>query len=144
MVRSGPPGTRLEPRTGRGPFNFQNGALAAAILALTLSLAAPALAAERSAEDRQALADLAYVLGQSHALRQACEGQADQFWRTRMYRLLQAEQPDPVLEHRLKDSFNTGYAAAQSAYPACSPQSRRAEARAAERGRALVAGLAGE
>ncbi len=112
-------------------------------LAIAL-IASPASAAERSAEQRQALADLAYVLGQSHALRQVCEGQTDQYWRERMYRLIQTEQPDQGFERRLKDSFNTGYAAAQSAYPSCSPQSRRAETRAAERGRALVEGLAGE
>ena len=115
--------------------------MTAAALSLTL-LAAPAVAAERTAEQRQALADLAYVLGQSHALRQACAGQSDQFWRTRMQRLIATEQPDQGLERRLKDGFNAGYAAAQSAYPSCGPQSRRAEARAAERGRALVEGLA--
>ena len=117
--------------------------LASIWLAIAL-VAPPASAAERTAEQRQALADLAYVLGQSHALRQVCEGQTDQYWRERMYRLIATEQPDQGFERRLKDSFNTGYAAAQSAYPSCSPQSRRAETRAAERGRALVEGLAGE
>ncbi len=119
--------------------------LTSAALVLALAFTAPAHAAERSDADRETtLNDLAYVLGQSHALRQACQGQADQFWRERMYHLIQTEQPDQGFERRLKDSFNTGYAAAQSTYPACSPQSRRAEARAAERGRALVEGLAAQ
>ena len=80
----------------------------------------------------------------SHALRQACQGEADQFWRDRMYRLIETEQPDQGFERRLKDGFNAGYANARAAYPACSPVSRKAEARAAQRGRALVAGLEGE
>jgi uncharacterized protein (TIGR02301 family) len=116
----------------------------AASICIALTLATAAGAAERTAEDRQTLTDLAYVLGQSHALRQACQGQTDQFWRDRMYSLIHTEQPDQGFERRLKDSFNTGYAAAQAAYPACTPSSRRAEARAAERGRALAEGLTGE
>ncbi len=114
--------------------------LTSAVLALVLAFSVPARAADRETT----LNDLAYVLGQSHALRQACQGQTDQFWRERMYHLIQTEQPDQGFERRLKDSFNTGYAAAQSTYPSCTPQSRRAEAKAAERGRALVEGLAGE
>ena len=113
--------------------------LAAAFSAF--AMATSAHAAERSPADRQTLTDLAYVLGQSHALRQACEGQADQFWRQRMYRMLQTEQPDQGLDRSLKQAFNAGYAASQAAFPACTPQSRRAEAKAAEHGRALVGAL---
>lgn len=104
-------------------------------------LAAPAFAAERTPAERQTLVDLAYVLGQSHALRQACEGQADQFWRGKMVGLIQAEQPDLGLDRRLKEAFNAGFAAAQAAYPTCTPQSRRAEAAAGEHGRSLAQGL---
>ena len=109
---------------------------------LALSLAAAPLACaqdqDRSPSERQAVVDLAYVLGQSHALRQVCEGATDQFWRGRMVRLIQTEQPDVELDRRMKEAFNAGYAAAQAAYPSCSPQSRRAEAVAAGRGRVLV------
>jgi uncharacterized protein (TIGR02301 family) len=119
-----------------------NSRLAALGLALVLGAdAASARAADRTPADHQTLTDLAYVLGQSHALRQACEGQADQFWRQRMYRMLQTEQPDQGFDRSLKESFNAGYAAAQTAYPTCTPQSRHAEAKAAEHGRALVATL---
>ncbi len=112
--------------------------------AMALSLTAPAaFAAERTPAERQILVDLAYVLGQSHALRQACAGQADQFWRGRMVGLIQAEQPDLGLDRRLKESFNAGFAAAQTAYPTCTPQSRRAETAAAEHGRTLAATLQG-
>jgi uncharacterized protein (TIGR02301 family) len=113
-------------------------ALIAAVCA-ALALTAPALAQEpRSPEQRQALVDLAYVLGQSHALRQVCAGPGDQFWRGRMERLIAAEAPDPAFDRRLKESFNTGFAAAQSAFPECGPDSRREAAHVAARGRALT------
>ncbi|MDR3507852.1 MAG: TIGR02301 family protein [Caulobacteraceae bacterium] len=114
-------------------------AVIAAILTLVSSVA---LAQERSPAQRQTLTDLAYVLGQSHALRQACAGQTDQFWRDRMFKLLQTEAPDPAFDRRLKQAFNTGYAGAQAAFPACDAQTRREEERTAAHGRTLVESLA--
>ena len=111
------------------------------LAALTL-LASAAAAQERTPAERQTLADLSYILGESHALRQACAGAEDQFWRARMQRLVQAEQPDAALDKRLKESFNTGFVAGQTAFSSCSPQSRQAEAKAAARGRVLASGLA--
>ena len=110
------------------------------LAALTL-VASAASAQERSPAERQTLIDLSYVLGESHALRQACAGAEDQFWRQRMQRLVQAEQPDAAFDRRLKESFNTGFVAGQTAFSSCSPQSRQAESRAAARGRALAASL---
>jgi uncharacterized protein (TIGR02301 family) len=108
--------------------------------ALTL-LASPAAAQERTPAERQGLIDLAYILGESHALRQACEGPEDQFWRLRMLRMVQAEQPDAALDKRVKEAFNTGFVAGQTSFPSCTPLSRREESRIAARGRALVATL---
>jgi uncharacterized protein (TIGR02301 family) len=102
-----------------------------------------AFAADRSPTDRQTLIDLAYVLGQSHALRQACAGGRDQYWRDRMSRLVATEQPDPDFDRRLKESFNTGFAATQAGFPRCAARTRREEAEAAARGRALAATLTG-
>jgi uncharacterized protein (TIGR02301 family) len=113
--------------------------LAAFVLALC---AGPALAQDRSPALRQNLVDLAYVLGEAHALRQACQGQDDQFWRLRMIRLVDTEQPDAALDRRLKESFNAGFASRQSEYPACTPASRRAQAQVAIHGQQLAAGLA--
>lgn len=100
-----------------------------------------ASAQDRVAAQRQILVDLAYVIGQSHALRQTCAGVGDQFWRGRMQRLLQAESPDAAFDRRLKEAFNTGFVAAQSAFPACGPQSRREEVQAAAHGRSLASAL---
>ncbi|MES2724835.1 MAG: TIGR02301 family protein [Pseudomonadota bacterium] len=106
-------------------------------LMLTLALAAvalPVLAQDRSPAQRQSLVDLAYVLGESHALRQACAGPEDQFWRTRMMNLVSNEKPDAALDGRLKESFNTGFASRQTEFQSCGPASRRAELAAANHG----------
>ena len=110
-------------------------------LAALALFASGAAAQERTPAERQTLIDLSYILGESHALRQACAGAEDQFWRTRMQRLVQAEQPDAAFDRRLKEAFNTGFVAGQTGFSSCTPQSRQAEAKAAARGRALAATL---
>ncbi len=112
-----------------------------ATLAAGLALAGTADAQTRTPAERQTLTDLAYVLGQSHALRQACAGQTDQYWRGRMIALVAVETPDAAFDRQLKTAFNTGYAAAQAAAPRCSPDVRQQEAAAAARGRALAESL---
>ena len=107
-----------------------------------LMMASSALAQDRAPAQRQTLVELAYVLGQSHALRQVCMGPTDQFWRDRMTSLVQTETPDPQFDARLRGSFNAGFTTAQAQYPACGPDSRAAETRAAAHGRALAAALA--
>lgn len=104
--------------------------------------AAPALAQDRTPTQRQALADLAYALGQSHSLRQVCRGEADQYWRARMQQLFETESPEQGLAVRLGGAFNAGYAEAQAGHPSCSTKSKRAAAKAAAKGRSLAEGLA--
>ncbi|WP_309646621.1 TIGR02301 family protein [Phenylobacterium sp.] len=112
---------------------------AALVIAL---LAQPALAQERSADLHQTLAELAYVLGESHALRQACSGGGDQHWRNRMIRMVDAEQPDAVLDRQIKEGFNAGFIARRSEFPRCAPGVRRAQAAVAAHGRDLSTRLA--
>jgi uncharacterized protein (TIGR02301 family) len=109
----------------------------ALVLIIALLSGAPALAQERPPAERQILGDLAYAIGESHALRQLCEGPRNQYWRDRMLRLTQVEQADAGLDARLRDRFNTGFAAGQAA-TACGPESLKAEAAAAARGQALA------
>ena len=111
-----------------------------ACLAL-LILAAPVAAQTREPRARQTLLELAGVLGQSHALRQACEGEGDQFWRARMIRLIDVEAVDPEFVRRLKAAFNAAFEATREDFPGCGPATRAAEAEAAARGRALSRGL---
>ena len=110
-------------------------------LILALLLTAPAAAQERAPPERATLGDLAYVLGESHGLRQLCMGPNDQYWRDRMLRLTQVEEADPQFDATLRERFNTGYASGQAAAPACGPASKRAEAAAASRGQALASKL---
>lgn len=116
------------------------------VLTLALAMAAsPAgfvLAQDRAPAERQRLLELAYTLGQSHALRQACEGAGDQFWRARMVRLTEVEQADQAFDGQMRSRFNGGFAAGRAAHPDCSPESRRAERQAARRGQALAGRLA--
>ena len=113
-------------------------------LVIAFSLGAPvcALGQTRDPASRQTLVDMAYVLGEAHALRQVCEGANDQYWRTRMVRLVDNEQPEEALAQRLKDAFNTGFVARQGAYPDCTPAARAATTRVLARGKVLAAKLA--
>ncbi len=102
----------------------------------------PALGQDRQPAGRQALVDLAFVLGQSHALRQACQGEADQYWRSRMLRLIDVEAPDEALKARLIQSFTTGFNGVRTSFPTCSPAARQEASKLALRGRALSDSLA--
>lgn len=104
-------------------------------IALVLALvAAPVLAQERDAKDRQRLLDLAYTLGESHALRQACQGETDQYWRSRMVRLTEVEQADQAFDAQMRERFNTGFASRRSEYPTCDDASRKAEQQVSRKG----------
>ncbi len=106
-------------------------------LLVLLAAASPALAQERSPAGRQALVELSRVLGESHAIRQACEGSADQLWRERMSQVLEQEAVDQRLKARLSIAFNDGYHSGQALYPKCSPAARAEARRIAASGQAL-------
>ncbi|HVY33626.1 MAG TPA: TIGR02301 family protein [Caulobacteraceae bacterium] len=112
-------------------------------LILAAGMATAAWGQDRTPAQRQTLNELAHVLGQSHALRQACEGASDQYWRVRMSQLLQAEAPDQTFDRALREAFNTGYAAAQAQFQACDAKSRGEAAQIARRGAALAESAAG-
>lgn len=107
-------------------------------VALAALVAAPVLAQERDAEGRQQLLDLAYALGESHALRQVCQGETDQYWRARMARVTEVEQANEAFDAQLRERFNAGFAARRGQYPTCDADSRGAEQQAARRGQALA------
>jgi uncharacterized protein (TIGR02301 family) len=114
------------------------GNILASVSVIGFLAACPAGAQARGADDRQALADLARVLGESHALRQICEGAGDQTWRDRMQALLEIETPDADLKTRLAQAFNSGFDAGRTGFPACGKASRTEAARVAVRGEALA------
>ena len=59
---------------------------------LYIEIARRGNAGEQAAE--RALVDLAYAIGESHALRQVCQGDGDQYWRERMEQLGHAPWAD--------------------------------------------------
>jgi uncharacterized protein (TIGR02301 family) len=114
---------------------------ALAVLAV-LASAVAGVAQDRGPAERQRLLDLAFAIGESHALRQVCQGAGDQYWRARMMRLTEVEKADQAFDAQLRDRFNTGFAAGQGAFPQCDEASRKAEQAAARRGQALASRLA--
>ena len=111
------------------------------LLILFAFIATPALAQERAPAERQVMVDLAYVLGESHALRQTCAGSADMFWRSRMEEMLRVEAADQGFVNRMTLSFNSGFAAGQAGFPACDAGLKAEARRIAARGRELSARL---
>ena len=119
-------------------------------LAIVLLLAASVASAEpapnppppTSPEQRQQVIDLAYVLGEAHALHRACAGTEDNTWRARMSRLLQVETPDPPYRQRLMDSFNAGFTARSAEFTTCTTKAVETEQAVAAKGRSLSRHLA--
>ena len=97
---------------------------------------------QRPPEQRQAVIDLAYVLGESHALHRACAGDQDNTWRARMARLVRTEDANPTYKQSLTESFNAGFVARHAEFPTCTAKSQAEERSAAERGRRLARRLA--
>ena len=112
-------------------------------LALLTATAAHAQAQpRRPGADRQTVVQLAYALGEAHALRRLCAGAGDATWYARMQRLEAAEGGDETGRRQLVDAFNAGFAGREAEFPACSRRSRTAEQAVAARGRILAARLA--
>lgn len=111
-------------------------------LALFGAFVAPAAGAqERPPPERQSLLDLAYALGESHALRQVCSGDGDQFWRDRMVRVTETEAADAAFSSRMTQQFNAGFATRQSEFHSCGPASKRAEQAVARKGQSIAGRL---
>lgn len=113
------------------------------ILSLSLLIALPALAQDRTPAQRQVLMELAGVIGQSHSIRQVCNGPEDGFWYERMLGLLKTEDADHEFSERLRAAFNAGFLDSRQRYFACNRITREAEARLGQRGQELARRLAG-
>lgn len=118
-------------------FRFRHHRLTAGVIAAAALLcASPSYGQERDPASRQQLLDLAYVLGEAHALRQACRPD-DQYWRNRMRRLIQVEFPDEPFADRLADRFNTGFTVREAQFTTCDARTRAEEQAVAARGRRM-------
>jgi uncharacterized protein (TIGR02301 family) len=62
---------------------------------------------------------LAEILGAVHYLRELCDADEGQTWRSMMQQLIDAENPTPDRRSKLIDSFNRGYRGFEQTYNAC-------------------------
>jgi uncharacterized protein (TIGR02301 family) len=92
----------------------------------------------RGGPERQTVVQLAYTLGEAHALHRLCAGPSDATWYARMQRLEAEEGGDEAGRRQLVEAFNAGFAARQARFPTCSRRSRAAEQTVAGRGAALA------
>ncbi len=123
-----------------GPLAFAAALIAAPFAAQAED--APASATAPSPLQRQTVIDLAYALGEAHALHRVCAGPEDNTWRGRMGRLLQVEKPDGPYRQRLMESFNGGFTARNAEFPTCTVKAAEMERTVAARGRTLSRHLA--
>ena len=115
-------------------------------VALLLAFTCPATAqdgARRPGAERQVVVQLAYALGEAHALHRLCAGASDATWYARMQQLEAEETVDDSSRRQLVEAFNAGFAARQGQSDACSRRSRAAERAVAAHGAALARRLAG-
>ena len=109
------------------------------------ALAAGAAAGEpvrRPGLERQTVVQLAYMLGEAHALHRLCAGPTDATWYARMERLEAEEAVDESSRRQLVEAFNAGYGARLTQFTACSRRSRTAEHVVAAKGAELAKHLA--
>jgi uncharacterized protein (TIGR02301 family) len=89
------------------------------------------------------LAELSAVIGAAHAVRVACNGVDDQYWRSYMQQILSLEAPERgPLRARMVDGFNRGYQQSERRNGRCSANSAQAEAEYAREGKRLSDALA--
>lgn len=94
--------------------------VAVLLLALTLIGPAPAFAAQPEGPPYERdMMRLAEILGSVHYLRELCDADEGQTWRSLMQQLLDAENPTPERRARLVESFNRGYNGFQQSYHRC-------------------------
>jgi len=117
--------------------------LAAPILAALVLAAAPRPAQAQEGigpgPPSETLAQLAELLGQAHAIRSLCNGDADQTWRNYMFNMLAIEAPESgPRKSALTSAFNRGFRTQSNATRSCSSDMGKLEAQIAARGRALA------
>lgn len=121
---------------------MRGGLVLAAVLFMALGAhAAPA--ARRPPDQQQTMIDLAYALGEVHALKTVCEGAGAPIWRGRMSRMIEVEAPDEGFKRKLISSFNAGFASRQAEFPTCRPEAEEQGHEAAMRGKNLARRLSG-
>lgn len=102
----------------------------------------PVAAQERPPQEQDTLVALAYTLGESHALRQVCQGDDDQYWRDRMQHMSDTELAGGDLDVKLNRAFNSGFHARERQFRSCGPGIRQAQYQVARKGQGLARQMA--
>lgn len=106
---------------------------------LILLHTASASAQVRSQDYIRDLVELAGILGGAHAIRVACNGRGDQYWRERMSGLLTLEAPEESpLRRSMVDAFNRTYSFESERRLVCDSAARDGEAAYAAQGRIIA------
>lgn len=86
---------------------------------------------------------LSRLLGRAHAIRVACNGRSDQFWRLYMQEMLDLEAPDQgSLRQSMARAFNDSFTTEANVRKWCDDAAVAAEAQYAAQGRAIAERLA--
>ncbi|MEO9969477.1 MAG: TIGR02301 family protein [Hyphomonadaceae bacterium] len=89
------------------------------------------------------LTRLSAVIGSAHAVRVACNGVDDQYWRSYMQQILGLEASERGnLRSSMVDAFNRGYQQGERRSSRCTAESARIEAEYAREGKRLSDALA--
>lgn len=85
---------------------------------------------------------LSEILGNLHSVRTLCEPSGDTHWRDRMMELIRLERPSTDQRNAMIEQFNTGYAAANAKFSACTDAARAYAATLAREGQSISQRLA--
>ncbi|WOF73179.1 TIGR02301 family protein [Parvibaculaceae bacterium PLY_AMNH_Bact1] len=96
----------------------------------------------RSGASEGEMVRLAEILGAVHHLREVCNANEGQLWRSKMQDLLRHEKPVPDMKELMVARFNRAYHQHRLAYPRCTGQARADAARFLDEGSGLTQRLA--
>jgi uncharacterized protein (TIGR02301 family) len=89
------------------------------------------------------LNELAQIMGAAHYIRTTCEGVSQQFWRTRMQRMMELEAAgSKTIRAQLVENFNTGFDTERQGFDTCDAGARAAEEDLRARGKRITDALA--
>ncbi|AWY99860.1 MAG: TIGR02301 family protein [Rhodobiaceae bacterium] len=114
----------------------------AALLMVSLAFAGSANGETRSGASEGEMVRLAEILGAVHHLREVCNANEGQLWRSKMQDLLRHEKPSTDMKELMVARFNRAYHQHRLAYPRCTGQARTDAARFLDEGSGLAQRLA--
>ncbi len=114
----------------------------AALLMVSLAFSGSANGESRSGASEGELVRLSEILGAVHHLREVCNANEGQLWRSKMQDLLRHEKPSADTKELMVARFNRAYHQHRLAYPRCTGQARSDAARFLDEGSGLAQRLA--